>query len=227
MRKAIALIELIFAIVVIGITLLAVPNLLNTTTKATTNAITQEAVSNGASHLEMIMSQYWDEACVNYDSPILYVKDGDSELEEFNNTKIRVGSNKETPRRFKVVNKNKIYASNAANLGLDSNDTAPDDIDDYTNTSFTLVKYDDAKVDTGEYKDKTVDINTSVFYISDKTNYANSTVTFDNPIANKANKSSNIKAIKVTITSKNDDKMIVFNGFSCNIGSQKLRRRDF
>jgi len=34
MRKAIALIELVFAIVVIAITLLAVPNLIATTTKA-------------------------------------------------------------------------------------------------------------------------------------------------------------------------------------------------
>jgi len=233
MRRAIALIELIFAIVIIGITLLTVPNLLNTTTKATVNAITQEAISNGASHLEMILSQYWDENSINNDNPILYVNNGDSELEEAkdsngNALSLRVGSNKESPRRFKLDSSgNKIYATSASLLGLESNDTQPDDIDDFAKTSYTLVKNDEATVDIGEYKDKTIKISTSVYYISDSTNYSTSTVTYNNPLNNPNAQSTNIKAIKVTITSTNDNKFIVLNGFSCNIGAQKLRRRDF
>ena len=88
MRAAIALIELIFAIVIIGITLLSVPNLLSLSKSSSQNAITQESISSAASHLAMIMSQYWDEADsdINYDSPILYVDNGDSELNESKDT---------------------------------------------------------------------------------------------------------------------------------------------
>jgi len=233
MKQAIALIELIFAIVVIGITLLTVPNLLSNTNKASQNAITQEAVSNGASHLEMVMSQYWDEQSTTSNNPILYVNNGDSELKEKidsngNGLKVRVGSNIETPRRFKLdQNGNKIYATNPINFGLDINDTLADDIDDFAGTTYSLVNRENTTVDKGEYKDKTINISTAVYYISDNTTYSNNSVVFNNPFSNISNKSTNIKTIKVTITSMNDDKKIVFNGFSCNIGAQELRRRDF
>jgi len=233
MRRAIALIELIFAIVIISITLLSVPNMLNSTIKASNNAITQEAVSNGASHLEMIMSQYWDEESTNYNNPILYVTKGDIELEETkdssgNGMGIRRGSNKETPRRFALdLNGSKLYATTSVNFGLDSNDTEADDIDDFANTNYTLVNRESTTVDTGEYIDTTVNISTLVYYIPDSATYASSTVIFNNPFNTSQVESSNIKAIKVTISSSNDNKYIVFNGFSCNIGSQVLRRRDF
>jgi len=231
MKKAIALIELIFAIVIIGITMLTIPNLLNTTTKAATNVITQEAVSSGASHIAMIMSQYWDEACANNDSPILYVLAGDIELNEANASKRRVGSNKNTTRRFKLDKSgNKIFAVNRSSFGrnLDINETEPDDVDDFDKSNYTLVNRENAKVETGEYKDKVINIATSVFYISDKTAYNNvSTVIFNNPFNTPNNISTNIKAIKVDITSANDKKFISLKAFSCNIGAQRLRRRDF
>jgi type II secretory pathway pseudopilin PulG len=235
MKRAIALIELIFAIVVIGITLLAVPNLLATTTKASSNAITQEAISNGASHLAMILTQYWDEQSIQaYDNPILYVTSSNSMLQEakdsFNNSLgRRIGSNDETPRRFaKDKFGNKIYATTPTNFGLDGGETIANDIDDYANTTYTLVKREEASIAIGEYKDTKVNISTKVYYISDNTMYNRFNVTFNNPFNNKVNNSTNIKAIKVTITSLNDaNKKIVLNGFSCNIGSQKLRRRDF
>jgi len=229
MKKAIALIELIFAIVIIGITLLAVPNLLSNTTKASNSAITQEAISNGASHLDMIMSQYWDEKCINPNNPILYVVNGDNELIEAkdslgNNLGIRVGSNKDTPRRFSIT---KQFATTVSNFGLDINDTQPDDIDDFANTTYTLVNQQTTNVAAGEYKDININIATTINYISDNTIYSNNIVIFNNPFNTISTKSTNIKAIKVTITSSNDNKNIILNGFSCNIGAQKLNRRDF
>jgi len=61
MRRAVALIELIFSIVIIALVLTAVPNLISVANKSSKNAISQEAVSNAASHISMIMSQFWDE----------------------------------------------------------------------------------------------------------------------------------------------------------------------
>ena len=88
MKKAIALIELIFAIVVIAITLLSVPNLISKTNKASKEAITQEAVSNAASELDMIMSSFWDEECVEpkRNNPILEVGSTIEDLKEMNVT---------------------------------------------------------------------------------------------------------------------------------------------
>ena len=61
MRRAVALIELIFSIVIIALVLTAVPNLISVANKSSKNAISQEAVSNAASHISMVMSQFWDE----------------------------------------------------------------------------------------------------------------------------------------------------------------------
>jgi type II secretory pathway pseudopilin PulG len=236
MKKAIALIELVFAIVVIGITLLSVPNLLNLSKKTSTNVITQESISNAASQLSMIMSQYWDEvdSSSNYDSPILYVHSGDVELNETKDTNgnligRRVGSNQETPRRFGIdENGAKLYASDV--LGSDSNDIFEDDIDDFNGQSYTLVSHvgETTTADVGEFKDINITIATAVKYINDSNTYSNSTIAFNNPFNNLSASSSNIKAITVSITSSiNPNKKIVFKAFSCNIGASKLKERIF
>jgi len=48
-RKAIAMIELIFAIVVIGIALLSVPNLIYTATESGYTSLQQEAIASASS----------------------------------------------------------------------------------------------------------------------------------------------------------------------------------
>ncbi len=75
MKRGIALIELIFSIIVIAVVLLSVPNLLNTTSKASRQVITQESISSAASHIDMALSLFWDENCTDpkYGNPILTV----------------------------------------------------------------------------------------------------------------------------------------------------------
>jgi type II secretory pathway pseudopilin PulG len=93
-RKAIALIELIFAIVVIAITLLSVPNLISQTTQASNKAITQEAISNAASYASLIMSSFWDESDTDpkVGNPILVVDKNTTGLAEKEiNTTINAG----------------------------------------------------------------------------------------------------------------------------------------
>ncbi len=76
MKKGVALIELIFAIIVIGFTLMSVPNLLTTTARGSKQVITQESVSSAASHIDMALSLFWDEndTIPAYGNPILAVK---------------------------------------------------------------------------------------------------------------------------------------------------------
>ena len=244
MRKAIALIELIFAMVVIAITLLSVPNLINQTTQASNKAITQEAISNAASYSSMIMSVFWDENSVDpkLGNPILVVDTNTPGLGEKDINKsmggglykilkkgVRVGSSESSKRRYAADTLgNRLQATPPNNLGLDAGDIEPDDIDDYNNTQSTLTLESPTTSKVGDYKDITIRMETEVSYINDAANpnFDNKIITFNNPFNNVINKSTNIKKIKLTLTSNNDpDKKVVLNSFSCNIGSGKLNDR--
>lgn len=244
MRKAIALIELVFAIVIIGITLLAVPNLIATTTKSSNQAITQEAIASAASHIDMIMSQFWDENSTNprYNNPILKVANGMPELSEANTTlgfkfARRVGSALSTSRRFAVDINGNILTASTILTKEEGTGVNPDDIDDFNGVTYKLVYTSEhTTAEEGDYKDLSIQLNTRVRYISDApTNgspptFNKSVVDFDNPFdASKIKtNSTNIKSIQVTLKSTNDSKKeVILRAFSCNIGSSKLKERKF
>ena len=83
MRKGIAMIELIFAIVIMGIVLLSAPTLISTATQSGLVAVQQEAIAASSSEIGMILTRDWDEAGTDEttESPILIVNNGDAELE--------------------------------------------------------------------------------------------------------------------------------------------------
>jgi len=235
-RRGIALIELIFAIVVIAITLLAVPNLISQTTKSSKEAITQEAISNAASELDMVMSSFWDENCTNpsVNNPVLVVQSGAPGLNEVNTTMpknpattvkspTRVGSPDSTSRRFLAINGVKLTATPTQNFGFDINETEPDDIDDYNGRGINLISTaQNTSATEGDYKDTKIQLSLSVSYISDTPaiDYNRNVVDFSNPFNNIMLNSTNIKMITLTLTSNNDkSKKIVLKSFSCNIGN--------
>jgi len=63
-RKAIAMIELIFAIVIMGIVLLGIPNLVNVSTSSGFTSLQQEAIATASSQINLIMTKNWDEDLV-------------------------------------------------------------------------------------------------------------------------------------------------------------------
>ena len=244
MRKAIALIELIFAIVVIGITLLSVPNIIKTTTKASSNIVTQESISILTSHLNMVMAQFWDENSTNpkYNNPILKVEQENTTLSEANDTKgyslgRRIGSAISSPRRYATdINGTKLTATKVTNLGKDNNETDSDDIDDFDNTNSTLVDRNSTSSQLGDYKDRTVQVSTRVNYIFDNPtsaglSYNANSIDFNDPFnlsKVSSTQSTNIKTISVTLNTNNtNNKTIVLRAFSCNIGSSRLKERKF
>ena len=242
MKKGIALIELIFAIVIIGITLISVPNLMKTTAKASNQAISQESISSVASHIDMVMAQFWDENSTNpkYNNPILKVELENSSLSEASDSNgyllgRRVGSAISSPRRYAVdINGTKLSATPATLIGKDGNETDADDVDDFDNQTVSLVDRNSTPADLGDYKDQTVQITTAINYISDKpTNgatYNLSSISFDDPFSasNIKTQSTNIKTITVVLqSSNNSNKTIILRAFSCNIGSSSLKERIF
>ena len=238
MKKGIALIELIFAIVIIGITITAIPNLIKVSTNASKSAITQESISTISSHMDMLLSQFWDENSTNpkYSNPILKVQLENSSLKEAKDNKgfylsRRVGSSITSSRRYTAdINGTKLTAS--SKLKKEKSESTFDDLDDFNGAVNKLViSSEQANATQGDYKDNTIEIKTDINYISDKpTNSASynlSKIDFDNPFSNIQKQSTNIKMITVKLSSKNSKNSIILNAFSCNIGSARLKERKF
>ena len=225
-RPAIAMIELVFAITIMGIALMAVPNLLTISSKSGFVTLQQEAINEASAHISAIMTYAWDENDTNesFLPPILKVSNGDSELDEDGDSGKRAGTPIESYRKFITSGGFRLDAS--ATLGKDSDDTENDDIDDFNGESTGLIVVQESNSD---YVDKNVTMTTTVEYMDDTANYDSNSFTF-NPFNTKSG-TTNIKQITVRLTSDSGvselSKDIVLRAFSCNIGSYHLERKSF
>ena len=224
LRPAIAMIELIFAIVVMGIVLMTAPMLISTAAKSGYVATQQEGIHEAASRISMIMGYYWDENNTLSSNAENVILTTDSTVPDLNGTLIngilirRIGTPKESKRAFVGDMGNNYTATASASLGSDS-DT--DDIDDFNGN----VNLTEINASTADYIEKGADINiaTSVEYISDVPSagaYNSNTLSFNPNFT--ATGSSHIKRITATLTSTSGvdelNKTIILHAFSCNIG---------
>jgi len=235
-RPAIAMIELIFAIVVMGITLLSAPMLLRTSIQSSNIGMQQESIAAAASEINLIMSRQWDErdtdaaggaGILQTDStfgPLGFV------ARTFNMQTYFFGSPGASPSRAYNSFAGFTQASDTAEFGPDANDGFPDDIDDFNGLPQKLNLYagETASIsdNEGEYIDKLITLNTVVSYgtfslASSAWNW--STLFYDEPFANDTSVSSDVKLVRVTLSTDSDaeemQKTISLSAFSCNIGS--------
>ncbi len=238
-RPAIAMIELIFAIVVMGIVLMSAPMLISTGAKSGYVAIQQEGIHEAASHLNMIMGYHWDENDADelYIDPILEVSgSGNAALAEQvidgDPTSRRSGTPEVSYRTFIRSDGQRLSAS-ATPLGSDGGDR--DDIDDFSGNT-DLIEIQSATADNVEKT--TININATVAYIPDSPGSGTYTdpggdnkITFTPNFGANSGTSTNIKRITVTLTSTSGvselDKQITLHAFSCNIGGYTLAERGF
>ncbi len=233
-KKAIAMIELIFALVIIGIVLLSAPMLIQQSIKSGNVALEQEAIASIASQASIILSMSWDENNSNIpvgESPLL---ESNRIPFDFNETSV--------PKGLKGVNgRNSDNAGTLMeptplnNFGRDetnSSDTNEssymdyDDVDDYDNTTTGLTIFSNAQIttsDIGEYVDTNISISTTVNYADD-----NVTLNVNTTVGAELNSTtilplSNIKFIHLNLTSNSGiaelEKNITLEAFSCNIGT--------
>lgn len=236
-RPAIAMIELIFAIVIMAIILMSAPRLISTAAKSGYVAIQQESINEAASRINMIMGYHWDENDANETilDPILQTASPVTDLSEAtyvdgNGTGRRTGTPKESYRSFVRPDNSRGSATAAGALG---NDGLENDMDDFIGTQgLTLV----GTGTEANYIEKNVTMVTDVAYITDATdattyNAAN-TINFDANFTQTSATTTNIKRITTTLTSGAGspdelNKTIILHAFSCNIGGYKLEERDF
>jgi len=241
LRPAIAMIELIFAIIVMGITLMSAPMLVSRAMQSSFTAIQQEAINEAASHISNVMGYHWDEGDANdlYLDPILVVSGGDSNLSQYGTTGRRYGTPKESYRSFVREDGTKnILATSPAGLGSDGGDM--DDVDDFIGTNDLT----DIETSTTDYVEGAGDIKitTTVSYINDTPTGGS----YENPgtdrkilfvdgagtdFTKNTVDSTNIKYIEVTLTDESGieelNKTIVLKAFVCNIGAYDLEKKAF
>jgi len=216
-KKAIAMIELIFALVIIGIVLMSAPMLIQQSIKSSNVALQQEAIVATASQTAIVLSMHWDEN---------NTQAGNSNILEVNRTSFifppsglidNLGKPLENMRAFDINNSQKPTISTA--FGQDINEstyTDFDDVDDYDGSSFGLMLFNNESTtaDIGEYTDTNITISTTVDYTKESAVAENITT----------GSFSNVKFITVNLTNNRKDipeleKNITLKAFSCNIGT--------
>jgi len=233
------MIELIFAIVIIGITLMSAPMLISTASKSSMVALQQESIAAAVAQMNMILTAEWDNMDTNatIGEPVLTT---DSTV--FNQCTGGAtrpnGVTSATGRYCIGLDGSGPYG--ASSIGVDSTlgeSLSYDDADDYNNQSYEVKPYagDTYATYLGDYIDKNISITSKIYYGDDTPrnstdaagNYQKST-RFANPFrhSNPAVGTTNIKLIHVQLTSTNPaaeiaDKQINLSAFMCNVGAPK------
>jgi len=255
-KRGVAMIELIFAMVIMGIALLSAPLLIQQSTQSSSVTLQQEAIAATASHTSILLSKHWDEQNANYQqgtSPILrtgaVVGGGGAAAIPFNvgnpfgftNAGMhgtRSGLANITGRLAQAPVAGALVASV---ISSDTNESLAtntfDDIDDYDNSNISLTVYaaQNTQATTGDYVDVNLNINTQVNYVLDvppgglqPTTQANNIRTAS---LTTANTTSNIKRLQVNLSSLNNtpelDKNITLSAFSCNIGTYVIKGAEY
>ncbi len=231
MKKAFSLVEVVFAIVIIAISMMSVPMILKQTTKSNEFSIIQEAILASSTKMGNILSYSWDKNSYDITNKLLRTLDvssnGDSELKRvigINDNNLRIGHIFEDKRRrfFDYNGSNGItYPSNTVNpLNKRS-------INDFYNQTSTI-----GGAGAYDYKDANISMNVKIYYIPDNTKYNNTNInfTFTTPIttpitSDPKTKSTNIKMIVLTTTSPLLGKTLTLKTFESNIGQSKLLTR--
>lgn len=239
LRPAIAMIELIFSITIMGIVMLSAPLLIDRSSQSTYVALQQESIAAAATQINMIMATEWDSADTNSSLGAPVLQTGSTAIANCTTDK-PVGVTSASGRYCKdALATNSIFlsATPPGSLGTESDDsTVYNDVDDFNNKSYSVSVYNSENYTTyqGDYLDSDINVTSNIYYgddtprdVSDTAGSYQTSTTFSNPFRHiiTAN-STNIKLIQVSLSSNNSaneiqNKQIVLTAFMCNIGAPK------
>lgn len=225
-RRGASLLELVIAIVVMGIAVMALPLMLERVQRNNEFAMQQEGILAARTYIGDILTFPWDENSYDGDTvAVLDVAGGDNELDRIAGTPRRVG-HIESDRRRKLFTANTPTTVPGA-LGQDAGDG--DDLDDFDNT-VNLVGAgagDEALVGLDYKFDINMTIATS--YVTDTADYsqqnmtgANAFIFVDDSIVPAT--STNIKMLTLNIQGQGITPFTL-RAYSSNIGGGEYLRR--
>lgn len=231
LRPAIAMIELIFALVIMGITLMSAPMVLQQSIASTTTGMQQESIAAAAAQINLLMTYPWDESNVD-EGRIL-------------NTNTAINALQTAQRQASIVaaGLTRQYPAaaipNATAIGNEEANMEAnfDDVDDFNGINSALAVYAGENatfaMNEGDYMDTQVNMLSTISYVPETnggaglvpTNYAANVINLNNIFRNIVANSTNIKLINVTLTSTRvgvqevSNKSVSLSAFVCNIGS--------
>jgi len=222
-KRAFSLIEVVFAIIIISISLMSVPMLLKQASKSDEYAIIQESILASSTKMGNILSYPWDNKSYDEDNKVLRVLDvsatGDDELARDPAT-----LNENYRKGHIVADKRRRF--------FDKKDPGPT-FPQCDTTVMNNISYFDGKSATigaggaYDYKDSSITIDSKVYFIADKTDYSLQDVDFtiDTTSYDLAH-STNIKMIEIKTTSPMLGRSFILRTFMCNIGQSSLLERE-
>lgn len=229
MRKAASMIELVVAIVVMGIAVMTLPLLLLKTQSNNAYTLQQEIILAARTKMGDMLTYRWDEHSLINNKIFILLTEGDSELNATSQSEYirRIGNVKGDKRRRFSPDLNS--STSVANLGPDplgSNNL--DDIDDFNDNNSTFEPVPILQSTSLDYHFTKFNLKTTVVYVSDSANYnaSNLNFTFE---TNTSGTTTNIKMLELNVTDPDNTSVIPFivRSYSCNIGESELLRRDF
>ncbi len=214
-RPAIAMIELIFALVIMGIALMSAPMLISSSTSSSYATLQQETIATTASQIQTIMTAMWDEQDTNLSTgcPVLQTSTNSC------TAATPPGVTSSSGRYCKKAGSGTPYsATPPMALGPDSGDL--DDIDDYDRNGTALSATDETTTTPeGDYIDTHITVTATV-------KYSTGTATAPGNPFTISSSPTDIKFITVRTTStiaasELNKKDIRLSAFMCNIGAPK------
>ncbi len=225
MRKAASMLELIIAIVVMGIAVMTLPILLLKTQSNNAYALQQEIILAARTKMGDTLTYRWDQNSLINDKIFVLMTNGDSDLNVSSDGIRRIGHVRGNKRRKFSSDLN--VSTPVANLGPDplgSNNL--DDIDDFDGKTDTLVI--PAQTTNLDYHFKDFNLTTTVVYVSDAANYNNQILIFtlDGNESVHSSHTTNIKRLTLSVKGKNNSPFVL-RSYSCNIGESELLRKAY
>ena len=185
-KRGIAMVELIFALVIMGIALMSAPMLIHQSIQRSNIALQQESIASLASHTGILLTKYWDEGDANLSNgvaPIITLSNPVGmappippippvpplpPMPPFATPFGFAGiENNVTGRTVTVSDANVV----ASVLGHDSGINDFNDIDDYNghDVNLTIFNNENSTVGAlGDYIDVDINISTQVTFVSDR-----------------------------------------------------------
>jgi prepilin-type N-terminal cleavage/methylation domain-containing protein len=227
-REGFSLIELVLAIVIIAISLMSIPLMLQQSSKSDSFALVQESILAARTKMGNILSFKWDENSTDTIGSMsviraLDVTNGASDLNRSGSGIRRRGHVFANLRRRMFDTP--VYPTSAIEGGLD-------DVDDFHGQSVVVSATVDTNLSSLDYLDVDLNLSTQVSYLNiNSVDYNNTeiNVTFDvtQKFLLSSLKSTNIKMIELTATASGGrNQSFLFRSFTCNIGQSRLYERE-
>lgn len=209
-KTAFSLIELLFSIVIIGLTVFILPKLMSQSNRSEDIAMTNDMIYAVESNIYGVLTYSWDENSKDGLNPnkILNTSSTANGLNEDNSSGYRVGHIQgRTRRTFHSP-------ASTASVSLGKEGSIIDDLDDFDGNVFSI-----ASVGEIDYINE-FNVSTNIDYVDDATNNTmyESSETIDFVLGLSTGSSRHIKQVACSAYSSSKDINITLKAYSSNIG---------